>query len=117
MTYLDHNAKIDISHKAPHEQRSRYHSLLYLRSVDEDRQAAPLSLRPGHQEAKIALVDMQKQSRQDLGIPFIPISERKRLHNQIDRSLQGYLEWPSTNWAECFAEEREPPTSSSSSHC
>ena len=72
--------------------------------------------RPRYQEAKIALVDMEKQSRQDLGKPFIPIRERKRLHNQIDPSLQGYFEWLSTHWAEYFGEEREPPTSSSSSH-
>ena len=59
---------------------------------------------------------MQKQSRQELRIPFIPIRDRKRLHNQIDPALQGYLEWLSSNWAEYFAEERETPTSSSSSH-
>ena len=46
---------------------------------------------------------------------FIPISKRKRFHNQHDPSLQGYFEWPSTNWTEYFEEERQPPASSSSS--
>ena len=58
---------------------------------------------------------MQKQSRQDLGISFIPISERNRLHNQLDPSPQEYLEWLSINWAEYFAGERQQPSSSSSS--
>ena len=91
-----------ISHtKAPREQRDRYHSLLYLRSVDVDRQVPPLSRRPGHQEANIGLVDMQKQSGQDLAKQV----KRKRLHNELNPSLQGYLEWLSSNWAELFAEK------------
>ena len=110
--YLDHIAQIDTSHYANPEQRSRYHNLLYLRSVDEDRQAPPSA---GCQEAKIALVEMQKQSRQDIGITYIPRSERKRLNGQLHPELRGYLEWLSTNWTECFTKERELPTSSSSS--
>ena len=105
---------IDFPHKAPQEQIDRYHNLLYLRSVDEDKQAPPLSTRPGYQEGTTALVEMQRQSQQDLGILFIPKSGR-RLLNQLNPSLRGYFEWLSTNWAEYFAEEREPPTSSSSS--
>ena len=31
---------------------------------------------------------MQKQSRQELGIQFIPKSEMQRLHNQLDPSMQ-----------------------------
>ena len=87
----------------------------YLRSVDEDRQAPPSATRPAYQEAKTASVKMQRQSRQDLGIPFIPKSEWRRFNDQLNPSLRRNLEWPSTNWAECFTEERELPTSSSSS--
>ena len=54
--YLDHAAQIDISHNASHEQRVRKHNLIYLRGMDEDRQASPLSARPGYQEAKSALI-------------------------------------------------------------
>ena len=39
--YLDHSAKIYISHTVPHMQKNRYNNLLYLRSVDEDKQAPP----------------------------------------------------------------------------
>ena len=112
--YLDHIAQNDISHKAAQEQRSKYNNLLCLRTVDEDRQAPPLSARPGHQEAETALVEMQRQSRQDMGVTFMPKSERMRLNDQLNPSLQGYFAWLSTNWAEYFAEEREPPTLSSS---
>ena len=93
----------------------RYNNLLYLRSVNEDKQAPLLPQRLGYQDAKKALVDIHKQSRQELGIPSIPKSERQRLRNQFDPSLQRYLEWLSTNWAEYFAEERPQPPSSSSS--
>ena len=72
--YSDHIAQIDISHKAPNEQMERYKNLLYFLGVDENKQAPPLPQRPGYQDATNALVDMQKQSWQDLGIPFIPIS-------------------------------------------
>ena len=57
---------------------STHHNLFYLRSVDGEKQAPFLSTRLGYQEAKIALVEMQRQSRQDLGIPFVPKSERRR---------------------------------------
>ena len=83
--------------------------------MDEDRQAPPLSQRPGYQEAKTVSVEMQKQSRQDMGITVIQRSETKRLNDQLDPELRAYLEWLSTNWAEYFAKERELPTSSSSS--
>ena len=97
VTYLDHIAQIDISLEAPQEQISRYHNLFYLRCVDEGRQASPLATRPGYLEAKTALVEMQRQSRQDLGIPFVPKSERRCLNDQINLSLRVYLEWLSTN--------------------
>ena len=67
--YLDHFAQIDISHEAPYEQRERYNIRLYLRCVDENEEAPPLQQRPGHQDAKKASVDLQKQSAQDLEIP------------------------------------------------
>ena len=49
--YLDHVAQVDISHKASHEEWGRYHNLIYLRGMDEDRPAPPLSTRPGYQDA------------------------------------------------------------------
>ena len=85
-----------------------------MRSVDEDKQAPPLQQRPGYQDAKKGLVDMHKQARQDCGLTFIPKVERQRFRNQLDRSMQRYLEWLSTDWAGFFAEERPQPTSSSS---
>ena len=108
VTYLDHIAQIEISHTASNQKRGRYHNLISLRGMDEDRQAPPLSKRPR------ALVEMQRQSRQDMVTVFIPRSERRRLTDQLNPSLRGYLEWLSTNWTEYFTEEHEPPTSSSS---
>ena len=84
MRYLDHTAKIDISHTARHLQRKKYNNLLYVRSVDEDKQAPPLQQRPGYPDAKKALVDMHKQVRQDCGVLFIPKVERQRLQYQLD---------------------------------
>ena len=46
--------------------------------------------------------------------PFIPVSEKKRLHNKIDPSLQEYFEWLSRNKEDYFAEEHHQPSSSSS---
>ena len=63
---------------------------------------------------KKALVDLHKQVRQDCGVTFIPKVEKQRLRNQLDPSMQRYLEWLSTDSAEYFAEERPQPTSSSS---
>ena len=36
---------------------------------------------------------MQKHSREEVGVQHIPVSERKRSSNQLNPSLQGYLEW------------------------
>ena len=94
--HLDHIAQIDISHTASHEQRGRYHNLIYLRGMDEDRQAPPLSTRSGYQEAKTALVEMQRQSRQDMHIVHILTKERTRLNDELDPEMRGYLEWLST---------------------
>ena len=112
--YLDHIAKSDISHTAPHSQRESNNNLHYLRSVNESKQAPPLPQRRGYQDAKKALVDMKKQVRQECVIPWISKVERQRLHYQLDPSMQRYLEWLGTNWAEYFAEERSQPSSSSS---
>ena len=95
--YLDHIEQIDISHNAPHEQRGRYHNLIYLRSMDEDRQAPPLSTRPGHEEAKTALAELQKRSRQDINVVHIPPTERTRLNDKLDPEMRRYLEWLSMN--------------------
>ena len=82
---------------APHLQRKRYNNLLYLRSVNEEKQAPPLPQRPGYQDAKKAVGDMHKQVRQDCAVHLIPKIERQRLQNQLDPSMQRYLEWPSTD--------------------
>ena len=52
---------------------------IYLRSVNEDMQAPPPPQRPGDQDAKKALVDVQKQARQDCGVTFISRVARQRL--------------------------------------
>ena len=98
-------------HNATQQQRERNMHMLYSRSVEENRQAPPLSQRPGYREAKKLLINLQKENRKQLA-PFNPVSERKRLQNRIDPSLQGYLEWLSTNWAAHFAEEHHQPSSS-----
>ena len=77
--YLDHIVQIDISHEAPAEERCRYNNLVYLRGIGEDLQGPPLIKRPGYQEAKCALAEIQKQSRQEMSIVHIPPKERKRL--------------------------------------
>ena len=71
------------------KRRRNNHNLLYLRSVDEDRQAPPSSARPGYQEAKTALVEMQRQSRKDLRIPFVPKSEAE--HFKENANFQPHL--------------------------
>ena len=92
--YLDHTAKNRPLPKAPHSQRERYNNLLYLRSVNEDKQAPPLPQRPGYQDAKKALLDIHKQSTTRLRSSFfIPKVQRQRLQNQFDPSMQRYLEW------------------------
>ena len=58
--------------------------------------------------------DSIRRSGTDCGVAFISKVERQRLRNQIDSSMQRYLEWLSINRAEYFAEERPQSTSSSS---
>ena len=107
--YLDHDVQFSIFHGAP-QQRERNMHILYLRSVDDNKQAPPLSQRPGYREAKEQLRNLQR--RKENLAPFIPVTERKRSHNKIDPSLQEHLEWLSTNWEEYFAEEHHQPSSS-----
>ena len=111
--YLDHIVYFSICHNAPQQQREIHMHILYLRSVDENRQPPPLLRRPGYREAKEKLKKPTKEKREQLAL-FIPVSERTRSQNKIDPSLQGYIEWLSTNWAEYFAEEHYQPSSSSS---
>ena len=59
------------------KERERIMQILYLRSVDENRQAPPLSQRPGYREAKEQSRNLQKEKREQLA-PFIAESERKR---------------------------------------
>ena len=80
--YLDHIVQFSIHHNATQQQRESTINVLYLRSVDENRQAPPLSQRPGYWEAKKESINLQKARREELA--------------PIDPSLQKYLEWLST---------------------
>ena len=51
---------------------------------------------------------MQKRARQEFGIPFIPKVKRQRLHNQLDPSMQRYLEWAKHKLGSIFR-TRTPP--------
>ena len=81
--YLEHFAKIDISHIATAEHRGRYQNLLYLRAFGENLNGPPSASRPGYQEPKKCQKGMQEQWRKDVGIGFIPTSARKRLNDQL----------------------------------
>ena len=81
--YLDHVAKIDISHIATAEQRGRHQNLLYLRAFGEELNGPPSASRFGYQELKNVLKGMQEQWRKDVGIELIPPSARKRLNDQL----------------------------------
>ena len=114
--YLDHTAQIDFSHTASHEQRCRCHNLIFYVVLTKIDRPPPLSKRPGYNEAKTALVEMQKRSRQEMKIVHIPTEERTRLNDKLDPETRGYIwEWLSIDWETFFAKERELPTSSSSS--
>ena len=108
--YLDHIVQFNIYRNAPQSQRERYVNLLHVRSVDENKQAPPLWQRPRHREAKKEVSNRQ-MSREEQ-VLSIQVSDRRRLQNKIDPSLQEYLEWLSVNWAEQFAEPQnsERPT-------
>ena len=92
--YLDHNAKIDISHIATAEQRGRYKNLLHIRAFGEDLNGPPSASRFGYQEPNNVLKGMQEQWRKDVGIGFIPTSARKRLNEQLHPDTKGFLQWP-----------------------
>ena len=108
--YFGHVANIDISHTAPHSQRQRYNNVLYLRSVNEDKQAPPLPQRPGYKDAKKHWLMCRSKWDKNAELLLSQKFARQRLHNQLDPSMQRYLERLSTDWAEYFAEERPPPT-------
>ena len=87
--YLDRIVQIDISHDAPAEQRGRCINLVTLRGIEENMQGMPLIQRPGQ--------------------VHIPTKDRKRLKDKLDPKIREHLEWPSTNWEQYFAMERELP--------
>ena len=64
--YLDHIVQIDISHDAPAETKGRYCNLVNLRGIEENMQGMPLEKRPGFREAKIAITEVQRQSRKEI---------------------------------------------------
>ena len=86
---VDHIAEIDISHTAPAAQRGRYQNLLYLRAVGENLQGLSLEKRPGYQQAKTVLMNMQAQSRKDMGVESIPKSAKKRLNGNLILTHKG----------------------------
>ena len=67
----------------------------------------------GYWEAQKDLSNLQKSKREEQVLE-IPESDRKRLQNRIDLSLQEYLEWLSANTAAQCAEGHPQPSSSSS---
>ena len=69
--YLDHIVHFSICHNATQPQRERKMSLLHLRSVDGNKQAPPLSQRPGCREATKELSNLQKARREEQ-VDFIP---------------------------------------------
>ena len=76
--YLHHIVQFSIFHNAPQQQRERRMHILYLCSADENRQAPPLSQRPGYWEAKEQFRNLQRRKREQVA-PFNSESERKRL--------------------------------------
>ena len=62
--YLDHIVHFRIYHNATQQHRERNMHILYLRSVDDNRQATHLSQRPGYPEAKEKLMNLQKEKRE-----------------------------------------------------
>ena len=88
---LDCIAKIEISHKAPQEQRERYHNQLYLRSANDEKQGLPLTRRWGFLEAKNVWGYMQKHSRKELGVQSQWV--RGSAQKQSNRSLTTKISW------------------------
>ena len=99
--YLEYISEIDISHNAPHRQRLRYESTVYMRGVDSNKQAGPLCQRPDYKSSANALVILQRA--QGKGVPHIPIKERTRQDNTLDPEVQKHLEWLSFNWPTYFS--------------
>ena len=60
--------QFSIYHDAPQQQRERNMQKLYLRSVDDNKQAPPLSQRPGYWEAKEQLRNLQMEKREQLDL-------------------------------------------------
>ena len=115
LRHLDHIVQIDISHDAPAEQRGRYSHSVKLRGIEENMQGMPLEKRPGFRAAKIAITEIQRQSRTEMNIVHSPANQRKRLNDKWDPKIREYPERLSENWEQYFTKERELPTSSSSS--
>ena len=78
---LDLIVHFSISQSAPHQQRERNMHKFYLRSVGENRQAPLLSQRPRYREVKEQSINLQKEEKRKI-VPFIPDSDRKRLHKK-----------------------------------
>ena len=87
-------------------QRKKCELASLSRSIDGNKQAPLPRQRPGYQEAKKELSNLQRVTREERVLK-IQVSDRRRLLNRSDPSLQEYLEWLlSINWAEQFAESQ-----------
>ena len=99
--YLDYISKIDISHDAPHRQRQRYESTIYMRSVDSNKQAGPLCQGPDYKSSANALGSIQRA--QGKGVPHVTMHLRTRQNNTLDPAAQQHLEWLSFSWKTYFS--------------
>ena len=88
-------------YEAPHRQRLRYESTLYMRSVDSNKQAGLLCQRPDHKSSTDALVSLQRA--QSKGVPHIPMHLKTRQSNTLDPAVQQHLEWLTFNWKTYFS--------------
>ena len=98
--YLDYISSVDIKHEAPHQQRERYESMLFMRSADPNPQAGPSWKREDDEPSANALVSLQKD--QGKGIPQIPLHLRTRQHNTLVPTVQ-HLECLSFNLQQRFS--------------
>ena len=99
--YLDYISEIYISYHAPCRQRVRYDNTVYMRGVDSNKQAGPLSQRPGYKSSTQALVSLQQA--QGKGVPHTPMKERPRHNDILDPAVRQHLGWLSFHWPEYFS--------------
>ena len=93
--YLEHIAKIDISHIATAEQSGRYQYLLYLRAFGEDSNGPPSASRLGYQELK----NVQKKVCKSSGEKMLSRIHPNKCQEAIDSSTSSWHKRvPSMAW-------------------